>query len=172
MVGRDSPSCQPQDALQDNQYAHPIEGLYPIVDLKNQTVIRVDDFGASVPIPKEDCNYEAEFLSDFRTDLKPIDVVQPEGVSFSLEGKTLKWHNWSMLVGFNSREGLTLHNISYAERPVLYRASIAEMVVPYGSPEGSHVRKNVFDIGEYGIGKLANQLELGCDCLGSIQYVL
>jgi copper amine oxidase-like protein len=28
-----------------------------------------------------------------------------------------------------------------------------------------HFRKNVFDIGEYGIGKLANSLKLGCDCL-------
>ena len=45
------------------------------------------------------------------------------------------------------------------------------MVVPYGSPNKTHARKNVFDIGEYGIGKLANSLELGCDCLGSIYYM-
>jgi primary-amine oxidase len=43
--------------------------------------------------------------------------------------------------------------------------------VPYGSPERGHPRKNVFDIGEYGLGKLANSLKLGCDCLGSIQYL-
>ena len=45
------------------------------------------------------------------------------------------------------------------------------MVVPYGTPEGGHFRKNVFDIGEYGVGKLANSLSLGCDCLGSIRYL-
>ena len=30
---------------------------------------------------------------------------------------------------------------------------------------------HVFDIGEYGIGKLANSLKLGCDCLGAIEYL-
>ena len=45
------------------------------------------------------------------------------------------------------------------------------MVVPYGSPKNAHFRKNVFDIGEYGLGKLVNSLKLGCDCLGAIQYL-
>jgi len=45
------------------------------------------------------------------------------------------------------------------------------MVVPYGSPNNGHFRKSVFDVGEYGIGKLVNSLELGCDCLGAIQYL-
>jgi primary-amine oxidase len=44
------------------------------------------------------------------------------------------------------------------------------MVVPYGDPGVSHYRKTAFDIGEYGIGVLANSLELGCDCLGDIRY--
>ena len=46
----------------------------------------------------------------------------------------------------------------------------SEMVVPYGSPDRAHARKNVFDIGEYGLGKLANSLKLGCDCPGAIHY--
>ena len=29
----------------------------------------------------------------------------------------------------------------------------------------------MFDIGEYGVGRLVNSLELGCDCLGAIQYL-
>lgn len=162
--------CWLKTSMNDNLYAHPIEGLHPVVDIKNKTVIRTDDKG-DIPIPMVNINYDSEFQTEIRKDLKPIDIVQPEGVSFSMEGRTLKWHDWSILVGFNAREGLTLHNISYAGRPVLYRASLAEMVVPYGSPNGSHYRKNVFDIGEYGIGKLANSLQLGCDCLGSIQYL-
>ncbi|NNE22114.1 MAG: tyramine oxidase, partial [Rhizobiales bacterium] len=81
------------------------------------------------------------------------------------------WHDWSLVIGFNARESLTLHDIKFADRPVVYRASLAEMVVPYGSPKNGHFRKSVFDVGEYGIGKLANPLELGCDCLGAIQYL-
>jgi len=42
-------------------------------------------------------------------------------------------------------------------RPVLYRASLAEMYVPYGDPAPTHRFKNVFDQGEYGVGWLANR---------------
>ena len=44
------------------------------------------------------------------------------------------------------------------------------MVVPYGDPGPLHGWKNAFDVGEYGLGTLANSLELGCDCLGEIHY--
>ncbi len=155
---------------EENYYAHPIEGLNAVVDIKRREVIRVDDHGV-VPIPRQPFEYGAKAQAKVRDDLRPIDLVQPEGVSFRLEGHQLTWHEWSLVIGFNPRESLTLHDIRYGGRPVVYRASIAEMVVPYGSPEGGHFRKNVFDIGEYGIGKLTNSLKLGCDCLGSIQYL-
>jgi Cu2+-containing amine oxidase len=34
----------------------------------------------------------------------------------------------------------------------------------------THSKKNAFDVGEYGIGRMANSLKLGCDCLGTIHY--
>lgn len=154
----------------DNLYAHPIEGVNAVVDVKTMTVLRVDDYGV-VPVPQEDSNFDSDFQETSRNDLKPIDVVQPEGVSFRMEGRRILWHDWDLVIGFNAREGLTLHDIRCAGRPVFYRASIAEMVVPYGSPKPQHARKNVFDIGEYGLGKLANALTLGCDCLGAIHYL-
>ena len=154
----------------DNLYAHPIEGVCAIVDIKTQEVLRVDDHGV-VPVPMTEYNFDQKFRTDFRDDLKPLDVVQPEGVSFTVDDQRITWHDWSILAGFNAREGLTLHDISFAGRDLLYRASLAEMVVPYGSPLGGHPRKSVFDIGEYGIGKLANSLKLGCDCLGAIAYL-
>ena len=163
--------CWVKSSANDNLYAHPIDGINPVIDIKTMEVIRVDDHGVT-PVPKQDVNFDREFLTEPpRSDLKPIDVKQPEGVSFQMEGRTLKWHDWSILIGFNAREAITLHNISFADRPVCYRASLAEMVIPYGSPRAPHYRKNVFDIGEYGIGKLANSLELGCDCLGAIHYL-
>jgi len=154
----------------ENFYAHPIEGLNAVVDLKTSEVIRVDDHGA-VPIPMEESNYEAALLNSHRTAPKPIDIVQPEGVGFRIEDGVLHWDKWSLVVGFNAREALTLHDIRYDDRPIAYRASIVEMVVPYGTPDNGHYRKNVFDIGEYGVGKLANSLTLGCDCLGTIEYL-
>ena len=45
------------------------------------------------------------------------------------------------------------------------------MVVPYGSTAINHWWKNAFDAGDVGLGKVANSLELGCDCLGEIVYL-
>ncbi|HUV11728.1 MAG TPA: tyramine oxidase, partial [Acidimicrobiia bacterium] len=56
------------------------------------------------------------------------------------------------------------------DRPVMHRASISEMVVPYGDPSPMHGWKNAFDAGEWGLGRMANSLTLGCDCLGVIHY--
>ena len=50
------------------------------------------------------------------------------------------------------------------------RASMAEMVVPYGDPTAGNYRRNAFDTGEYGIGQATSPLTLGCDCLGHIYY--
>ena len=57
-------------------------------------------------------------------------------------------------------------------RPIVYRLSLAEMVVPYAAPEHPHPRKFAFDSGEYGMGTMANELTLGCDCLGQIHYLV
>ncbi len=155
-----------------NFYANPIEGLNAVVDLLSKEVIRVDDYGGA-PIPEAEVNYEADFFEEdeLQPKAKPINVVQPEGVNFKMEGNKITWRNWELVIGFNARESLTLHDIKFNGRPIVHRASIVEMTVPYGSPDNGHYRKNVFDIGEYGIGKLANSLTLGCDCLGVIKYL-
>lgn len=158
--------------LRDNEnfYAHPIEGLNAVVDVKKGKVIRIDDYGI-MPIPMQEINYESQFRDSFRAPLKPLDVVQADGPSFVLDGHRIAWDNWSLVIGFNAREAITLHDIHYDGRQIMHRASLVEMVVPYGTPANGHFRKNVFDIGEYGLGKLANSLQLGCDCLGHIAYL-
>ena len=157
----------------DNGYARPIEGVIAVVDLNEMKVLRVEDHGV-VPIPPNDGNYGAEFVGEFRTDLKPLDVVQPEGPSFAVDGNLVRWQKWSFRVGYTRREGLVLHGVSYDDqgrtRPIINRASLSELVVPYGDPAEKNYRKNAFDIGEAGIGSLANSLTLGCDCLGQIYY--
>ncbi len=47
----------------------------------------------------------------WRTGLKPLNVVQPEGPSFSVDGNMVFWQKWSMRVSFNYREGLVLHTV-------------------------------------------------------------
>ncbi len=157
----------------DNNYAHPIDGLMVVVDLNSMEVVRVEDHEV-IPVPEEMGNYSSAYITETRSDLKPLDIVQPDGVSFDVNGWEVRWQKWRFRVGFTHREGLVLHQVGYedngAVRPILYRASVAEMTVPYGDPSITQCRKNAFDVGEYGIGMLANSLELGCDCLGEIYY--
>ncbi len=157
----------------DNNYAHPIDGLLVIVDLSEMKVLRVEDHDV-IPVPQDMGNYAATYVEDFRPDVKPLDIVQPEGVSFEVNGWEVKWQKWRFRVGFTHREGLVLHDVGYNDsgrwRSILHRASVAEMTVPYGDSSITQARKNAFDIGEYGVGMLANSLALGCDCLGEIYY--
>ncbi len=145
---------------QDNGYARPVANLLTVVDLNAMEVVAVED-GEVVPLPPEDANYSPE-AAGTRAGLKPIEIRQPEGPSFELAGHELRWQKWRMRIGFTPREGLVLHTVSYEdqgrERPVLYRASIADMVVPYGDPRPTYFHRNAFDVGEYGIGTLANSL--------------
>ncbi len=157
----------------DNGYAKPIEGLRPVVDLNAMKVIRVDEHG-HWPLPPQQANYAADRVKNFRTDIKPLSIMQPEGPSFTTDGYAVSWQKWSFVIGFTGREGLILNHLCYQDgakkRSVLYRGSLSEMVVPYGDPAPQQARKNAFDAGEYGLGYCANSLELGCDCLGFIKY--
>ncbi|GHG67277.1 primary-amine oxidase [Streptomyces griseocarneus] len=158
----------------DSPWAHPVGGLVADVDVIERRVIRLTDTGA-VPIPAECGRYAPESTGPARTDLRPLEITQPEGPSFRLDGPLLTWQNWSFRVDFNAREGLVLHRITHRdgdrERPVLHRASLAEMAVAYGEAEESRNWVAFLDAGEYALGRNANALRLGCDCLGEIRYL-
>jgi primary-amine oxidase len=167
----------------DNGYAAPVEGLVVRFDLDRMEVVDIEDHGV-VPLPPRRGNYTVDTIADTdnyphfpngpRADLKPVEITQPEGTSFEVDGQEVRWQKWRFRVGFTPREGMVLHTIGYQDgdtlRPIIYRASLAEMFIPYGDPAPTHHRKNVFDMGEYGVGVLSNSLELGCDCLGEIRY--
>ncbi|MGY1617469.1 primary-amine oxidase [Geodermatophilus sp. SYSU D00691] len=155
-----------------NPYANPVMGLHFVVDLNTMELLAVED---SAPPAKADVmgEYLPALVPDLsqRTDIKPLEITQPEGVSFTLDGNELRWQNWSMRLGFNHREGLVIHRVGFDGRPIAHRLSFAEMVVPYRDPSPDHHRRTAFDIGEWGLGFMTTSLELGCDCLGEITYV-
>jgi primary-amine oxidase len=163
-----------QENEHDLIWAHPVDGVAAYVDLIEKKVFKItDEF--ELPVPPESGDYDDEAVrGPYRTTLRPIEITQPEGPSFTLDGHALRWQDWSMRIGFDAREGLTLHQISLhsggRERPVIYRASIPEMVVPYGDPRFRYWQAYL-DAGEYLVGQTANSLELGCDCLGEIAYL-
>ncbi|HET6812063.1 MAG TPA: primary-amine oxidase [Acidimicrobiales bacterium] len=158
---------------EDNGYARPVEGLIVDFDLGRNEVVEVRDLGV-VPLPKEGASFFPEDQPALRAPLKPLVITQPEGPGFTVEGNLIRWGPWQLRVTFEPFEGLVLHQVAYEEggrvRPVVHRASICEMVVPYGDPSPAHGWKNAFDAGEWGLGRMTQPLTLGCDCLGEIHY--
>ena len=159
-----------------NPYAHPVNGLHPVLDPNRMELLDIGDTGPVDPPPVMG-EYVPRFIPGYRArdDLRPLEISQPEGTSFQLDGNALNWQNWSLRIGFNYREGLVLHQVGYADggrvRPVAHRMSLAEMVVPYRDTSPEHYRRTAFDIGEWGLGFMTTSLELGCDCLGEIRYL-
>jgi primary-amine oxidase len=163
-----------------NPYAHLISGLHCVIDVNAMEVLRVED-GEHIDIPDVMGEYVPRHVPERiraaqrRDPLKPLHITQPDGPSFTLDGNLLEWQNWSLRVGFNYREGMTLHSVNYRDgdrtRSIAHRLSFAEMVVPYRDPSPDHYRRTAFDIGEWGLGFMTQSLELGCDCLGEIRYL-
>lgn len=163
----------------DSQYSHPLD-FCPIVDTEERKVIYIDVPNRRRKVSKyPNANfYPKDMIKKYgkmREGVKPINITQPEGVSFQMDGNMMYWNNWNFHVGFNYREGIVLSDIRYNDhgnnRPIFHRISLTEMVVPYGDPGFPHQRKHALDIGEYGAGYMTNPLYLGCDCKGVIHYL-
>ena len=129
--------CRPltfmRSAPAEHGYARPVEGLIVTFDLDSMEVIDVEDHGV-VPLPPTAGNYAAKFMFDpnnrpafteFRDDVKPIEITQPDGPSFTVDGWEVAWQKWSLRVGFNPREGLVAAQsptpTAATTRPIMYR---------------------------------------------------
>ncbi|MEV2223951.1 primary-amine oxidase [Nocardia vinacea] len=163
-----------QDHPQDHPWAHPVDGLCAYVDIIARELVDLIDF-RTFDVPAEPGNFQDPAQAGPPLEgLRPIEISQPQGPSFTVDGDRIEWANWRLSIGFDAREGLILRQLAFRDaeryRPVLYRASIAEMVVPYADPSPNRYWQNYFDTGEYLFGRFANSLRLGCDCLGEIHY--
>ncbi len=154
----------------DNAYAKPINGIISHVDLTLKKVTCVEDHGV-VELPKAHGRYDADSQSELRDEPKKIDITQPEGPGYIIEGNLISWEGWELRASVNPDEGPVLHQVSLNGRSILHRAALSDMVVPYGTADPMHSWKAVHDGTEYGFGSLVNSLTLGCDCLGEIHYL-
>jgi primary-amine oxidase len=159
---------------QDNGYARPVGNLVFVVDCDERSVVAVQD-GDPIPLPPESGNYDLGSVGPLRTDLRPLEISQPEGPSFTVDGNVVDWQRWRLHAHIDPVEGLVISDVSYLDgkdrRSILHRASISEMVVPYGDTSNDFYFRNVFDAGEYNLGKTVGSLSPGCDCLGEIRYL-
>ena len=159
--------------------------MLTLVDLDTMTVVEVERprrraaarAGRATTPPRRSPTPDniPSFPAGPRTDVRPLDIIQPEGPSFTVDGHHLRWQKWDLRIGFTAREGLVLHRIGYDDGGGCARSSTGRRCRRCSSPTATrgptHYRKLVLDEGEYGIGLLTNSLELGCDCLGEIRYL-
>ena len=159
---------------EDNGYARPVGNLVFVIDCDTRSVAAVLD-GDPLPLPPESGNYDLESVGPLRDDLRPIEITQPQGPSFTVSGNVIEWQRWRLHAHVDVVEGLVISDVSYLDggrrRSIVHRAGISEMVVPYGDTSDDFYFRNVFDAGEYNLGKTVGSLSLGCDCLGEIRYL-
>jgi len=96
-----SPLTWVRASKDDNGYAHPVENVFTLVDLDTLTVVKVEDHGV-IPIPRQTANYAPDKITDPnnvpyfpdgpRTDVKPFDIVQHEGPSFTVKDNQKNLH--------------------------------------------------------------------------------
>jgi primary-amine oxidase len=148
-----------------NLYAHPVEGVVAHVNLTSKKIIDFLDVDHAAPVSRENADLNPR---NPRPAPAPLVIAQPDGPGFRIEDGEVRWQKWHFRYALHPREGAVLYTVGYEDggkvRPVMYRGSLSEMVVPYGDPTGAWFFRNSFDVGELGLGTTASPLHAGVDC--------
>lgn len=157
-----------------NYYGRPIEGVVALVNMNTHKVVDLTDTGV-VPITPSSQDFDEKSIGKLRERPRPLLITQPEGASYQMSRQEIRWQKWRFRYTMHPREGLVLHTVGYDDegrvRPVLYRASLSEMVVPYGDPDANWRWRAAFDVGEYSVGRLASPLEPKLDAPENAQLI-
>jgi len=144
-----------------NFYGRPIEGVIALVDMNAEKVVEFTDTGV-VPLPPPSQELDEKSIG-VRAAPKALTITQPDGASFIVNGQEVRWQKWRFRYVMHPREGLVLQTVGYEDegrvRPILYRAALSEMAVPYGDTDQNWRWRSAFDVGEYGMGRLASSIE-------------
>ena len=157
-----------------NYYGRPIEGVNTLVNMNTQKVVDLTDTGV-IPIAKYSQDFDEKAIGKQREKPKTLSITQPKGITFQVDGHEITWQKWRFRYSMHPREGLVLHMVNYDDngkiRSILYRASVSEMFIPYGDPDLGWRWRAAFDVGEYGIGRLASPLEPKYDAPENAQFL-
>src|SRR5579871_3349937 len=148
-----------------NEFSPFLDGLSAVVDLYAKQVIRLDDNPGAPRITVPHDIFDRKVRGP-----APVGATrEPRGRdarrSFSVERNVIRWGNWQLRYGFNLREGLVLHQVSYDDqgrrRPILNRASVSEILTAYGDAGDFWSWLELFDEGVFGLGASAVAVEPG-----------
>ncbi len=157
-----------RDAPSDRDYLRPIEGLTAEVNLTRGAIESLRDTIVADVSPARTLEPEAGYRAPAPSGARP-------NAAITIRGQSVAWRQWRFHVAPDPREGAVLHRLRYVddarERSVLYRASVSEMVVPYGDPDRGWYFRNAFDAGEFGLGHFAQPLRAGLDVPDGAQFI-
>jgi primary-amine oxidase len=147
-----------------NEFSPFLDGLSAVVDLYARQVVRLEDnegvARSAVPHDIFDRKVRGSTADAARG---PRSRDGRRG--FSVERNVIRWRNWQLRYGFNLREGLVLYQVGFEEagrrRPILYRASVSEIVTAYGDASDVWSWLELFDEGVFGLGASAVAVEPG-----------
>jgi len=153
-----------------------VEGLMAYTDFTTGKILKIVDEGNRFSAMVDLNYFNKDSVKEVLPAPKPLMITQPEGHTFAVKGHEITWQNWKLRYGVDNREGLVIYDVRYIdkgkERSVMYRGSMPEMVVPYGSPDLFQASYNFFDAGEYRLGQgVAQSLSPGADAPENAEYV-
>jgi primary-amine oxidase len=89
---RDGDPDAMDNAMPQNPYDRPIEGVVATIDLNALKVVNMTNTLVR-PVSDETGN-----TPNRRADLKPLNVIQPQGPSFEINGHQVHWQKWHFFV--------------------------------------------------------------------------
>ncbi len=158
----------------DNGYAHPVENVIVTFDLHEMAVVRIEDHGV-VPVPRQNANYGPDDVGPLRTDLKPIEITQPEGPSFTVDGHAGPLAEVAVPGRVHPARGAgAAHGRLGGGRPRAADPAPRRRCRRWSCRTATRRRpttaRTPSTAASYNFGALVNSLTLGCDCLGEIHY--
>ncbi len=156
-----------REGRNDLPFLRPIEGMMATVNLTSDTVTEFVDDGVVPVSPVRKVQVDGNAPAVVRNEVR--------SASIKVQNGTVHWRNWRLHVAPHAREGVVLHRVTFMdggqERSMLYRASVSEMVVPYGDPDRGWFVRNALDAGELGLGQFVIPLREGVDVPHGVKFL-
>jgi primary-amine oxidase len=157
-----------------NVWARRIEGLIVVMDMHSKEILEFSDDEA-VPVPAGGTDFDRAAVGKLREHAAPLDVRQPNGPGYTMDGHVVALDRWKFHVRPDSRVGVIISTATWKdgdrERPVLYQGHLSEIFVPYMSPQKDWYVRTFIDAGEFSAGGLADSLSPGVDCPDYATYI-
>jgi primary-amine oxidase len=151
-----------QDAV--NEFSPYLEGIMAVIDVFSGQVAKLYD-AAGAPSVKVAHDIFNPAVQGQRSRANEVMPAKRNRRNFTIDRYRIDWQKWQFRFGFNAREGLVLHQISFNDngkrRSIVYRAAVSDVLTAYGDPGDFWSWMEIFDEGVFGLGYLSMPVRPG-----------